>query len=116
MKNIFSMAWIEAALMRALHTFAQTAIAMITVGSMFSEINWVQIVSVSGVAALVSILKSIVAGTPESTTDGEVIITDNSDSTAYQFAFNNIDPGKLQTGNTLKIKVNNKLADDLTRK
>ena len=57
--------FMSAAAIRALHTFAQTAIGMITVGAAFSEVNWLQVLSVSGVSAVVSILKSIATGLPE---------------------------------------------------
>ena len=57
--------FLTAALIRALRTFAQAAIGMITVGSAFSEVNWLQVLSVSGVSAVLSILTSIATGLPE---------------------------------------------------
>lgn len=56
--------WISAG-KRALYTFAETMIGMITVGQAFTEVNWVHIMSVSAVAAIVSVAKSIVVGMPE---------------------------------------------------
>ena len=56
--------WLKAALIRAVRTFAQTAVSMITVGQAFVEINWVNVLSVSGVAAILSVLMSL-AGLPE---------------------------------------------------
>ena len=56
--------WAIAALKRAVRTFAQTALGMITVGAAFSEIDWEYMASVSGVAAAASILMSL-AGLPE---------------------------------------------------
>lgn len=56
--------WIKAALIRAVRTFAQTAISMITIGQAFAEIDWAAVASVSGVAAVLSILTSL-AGLPE---------------------------------------------------
>ena len=50
---------------RALWTFAETAVGMITVGQAFTEINWAHIISVASVAAIVSFLKSIVISMPE---------------------------------------------------
>ena len=50
---------------RALWTFAETALGMITVGQAFTEVNWLHIISVAGVAAVASLLKSIVVGMPE---------------------------------------------------
>ena len=56
--------WIKAALVRAVKTIAQTAVATIGTATVFSEVNWVMIVSASLLAGLLSILTSI-AGLPE---------------------------------------------------
>ena len=57
--------WLKAAGIRAIKTAAQTAVALIGTGSVgFTDLDWVQIASVSGVAAVLSILTSI-AGLPE---------------------------------------------------
>ncbi len=62
--------WALAALVRALKTAAQTAVALIGTGAVgFTDLDWVRIASVSGVAALVSLLTSL-AGIPE-VSDGE---------------------------------------------
>jgi len=50
---------------RALWTFAETAVGMITVGQAFTEVNWLHILSVAGTAAVVSLLKSIIISMPE---------------------------------------------------
>ena len=55
--------WIAAGV-RALKTFAQTALSMITIGQAFIDVNWVNVLSVSGVACILSILTSL-AGLPE---------------------------------------------------
>lgn len=55
--------WIAAGT-RALKTFCQTALSMITVGQAFIDVNWVNVLSVSGVACILSILTSL-AGLPE---------------------------------------------------
>ena len=57
-------AWAYAALIRAVKTFAQTAVSMIAVGAAFSEIDFVRVASCSGVAFLLSWLTSL-AGLPE---------------------------------------------------
>lgn len=56
--------WIKAAGIRAVKTFAQTALSMLTVGQAFIEVNWINVLSVSGVAAVISLLTSV-AGLPE---------------------------------------------------
>ena len=55
----------KAALIRALRTFAQSMISMIAVGAAISEVAWLRSLSVSAVAALLSILTSIATGLPE---------------------------------------------------
>lgn len=57
--------WFKAALIRAIRTFAQTAVSMIAVGAAFSEIDWLRVLSVSGVAFVLSILTSLATGLPE---------------------------------------------------
>lgn len=56
--------WIKAALVRAIKTIAQTAVAMIGTATVFSEVNWLMILSGSLLAGLLSILTSV-AGLPE---------------------------------------------------
>ena len=56
--------WLKAALIRAVKTFAQTAGASITVGAAISEIDWPRVLSVSGLACVLSMFTSL-AGLPE---------------------------------------------------
>lgn len=57
--------WAIAAIVRAIKTAAQTAVSLIGTGAVgFTDLDWLQIASVSGVAAVLSILTSI-AGLPE---------------------------------------------------
>ena len=56
--------WLVAALIRAVKTFAQTAVAIITVGTAWEEVQWLHVLSVSGVAFVLSMLTSL-AGLPE---------------------------------------------------
>jgi hypothetical protein len=60
----YTVKWARAAAIRAAKTFCQTALSLLTVGQAFSEISWLHVLSVSGVAAIISILTSI-AGLPE---------------------------------------------------
>lgn len=56
--------WLYCASIRAGKTAAQTALSMLTVGQAVLDVNWVNVLSVSAVAAVISILTSI-AGLPE---------------------------------------------------
>lgn len=56
--------WAKAAGIRAIKTMAQSALSLITVGNMLTEMNWISILSISATAGIVSVLTSIV-GLPE---------------------------------------------------
>ena len=56
--------WFKAAGIRALKTFAQTAVATVGTSAIISEVNWVVVASASLLAAILSLL-TIVAGLPE---------------------------------------------------
>lgn len=51
--------WFLDALLRAVRTIAQTAMANIGVLSVLSEIDWVLVLSSAGVAGLISLLMSV---------------------------------------------------------
>ncbi len=56
--------WI-AALVRALRTLCQTAVATIGTAAMLNEVDWIAVASASALAAVLSILTSIATGLPE---------------------------------------------------
>ena len=56
--------WLKAAGVRAGKTMAQTALSMLTIGQAVIDVNWVNVVSVSAVAGIISVLTSV-AGLPE---------------------------------------------------
>ena len=56
--------WIKCAGIRAIKTIAQTAVSLIGVGTVMSDINWIMVASASLLAGILSILTSI-AGLPE---------------------------------------------------
>ena len=56
--------WFKSAGVRAVKTMAQTAVSLITVGNLITEMDWVSIISISATAGVVSVLTSI-AGLPE---------------------------------------------------
>lgn len=65
MKGVEFKDWLKAAAIRAVRTFAQTAVALIGTEMVgFTDLDWIHIASVSGVAAVLSILTSV-AGLPE---------------------------------------------------
>ena len=60
MKNFW-----KAALIRALRTLAQTAVATIGTTAVLHEVDWITVASASALAAVLSILTSIATGLPE---------------------------------------------------
>lgn len=67
--NVFNVSvstkeWFKKAGVRAVKTVAQTAVSMLTVGQAVMDINWENVISISIVAGVISVLTSIV-GIPE---------------------------------------------------
>lgn len=58
-------AFLKAAGIRALRTLAQAAIAAIGSAAVLQDVNWAVVASTAGLAAVLSILTSIVTGLPE---------------------------------------------------
>lgn len=61
----FTQKWLHAALIRALRTVAQNALALITIGMTVTEIDWRYVASVSVVAGIYSLLTSVATHLPE---------------------------------------------------
>lgn len=57
-------AWLKAAGIRALKTFAQTAAATVGTAAVLGEVDWIMVGSASALAAVLSLLTSV-AGLPE---------------------------------------------------
>lgn len=74
--------WLKAAGIRAIKTMAQTAISMITVGQAVMDVNWLNVLSVSIVAGILSLLTSI-AGLPEIDNQKVKYVDDEEDSYYY---------------------------------
>ena len=55
----------RAAGIRALRTVCQTAVASMGTAALITEVNWVQVLSASALAGVLSILTSIATGLPE---------------------------------------------------
>ena len=64
-------AWLKAAGIRAIKTFAQTGVATIGTAAVINQVNWLMVVSASALAGVLSMLTSV-AGIPEvETKEGE---------------------------------------------
>lgn len=62
--NFTNKSWWVAALIRAIKTMAQTAVATIGAAAVLSDVDWCVVASASALAGILSILTSI-AGLPE---------------------------------------------------
>lgn len=71
------LSWAQAALLRAIRTFAQAAIALIPMGVTIQDVSWLWVFSSASLAAVLSILTSL-AGLPE-VGDGKDLPTMMSD-------------------------------------
>ena len=56
--------WVAAAI-RAIRTVAQTAVSVIGVSAVLSEVDWLYVGSASVLAGILSVLTSIATGLPE---------------------------------------------------
>ena len=57
--------FIKAALIRAIKTICQSAVAMIPAGLMITDVDWLTVLGTSLLAGVLSILTSIANGLPE---------------------------------------------------
>ena len=55
----------RAALIRAVRTMAQTALATLPTAAMISEVDWLVVIQISALSGVVSVLTSIATGLPE---------------------------------------------------
>ena len=55
----------RAAGIRALRTCCQTAVASMGTAALITEVNWIQVLSASALAGVLSMLTSIATGLPE---------------------------------------------------
>lgn len=63
--KIFDKSFIKAAAARAIRTICQTAVASMGTAALITEVNWVQVLSASALAGVLSLLTSIATGLPE---------------------------------------------------
>jgi len=114
MKNRLSLAWLYAALIRAIRTVAQTALGMFTVGAAMNEVNWKYVISVALVAGIYSILTSLATNLPELGADGVLQIdTSNPAKDIYRLTLNNeLESLRTKTSITLSVNASAKLSQE----
>lgn len=62
--NVNTKKWLKAAAIRAVKTFAQTAVALIPAAAMITAVDWRTVLGTAALAAVASLLTSV-AGLPE---------------------------------------------------
>ena len=81
----------KAALIRALKTVCQTAIATIGTSMVITDVNWTYVLSASALAGILSILTSISIGLPEVQLADTLYALDNMEDDDYFKAYNELD-------------------------
>lgn len=57
--------WLKAAVIRAIRTIAQSALATIGTSAVLGDVNWIMVASAAALAGILSILTSLATGLPE---------------------------------------------------
>lgn len=69
MKNLKNGEFWKSALIRAVRTMAQTAIATIGTTALIENVNWLMVLSATAMSGVLSVLNSIATGLPEVQTE-----------------------------------------------
>lgn len=63
--------FVKAAIIRAVRTFAQAAAAAIGTSALLSDVDWLAVLSVAALSAILSVLTSIITDLPEAPKGGK---------------------------------------------
>ena len=86
----------KAALIRALKTVCQTAVATIGTAMVVTDVNWVYVLSASALAGILSLLTSISTGLPEVQLADTLYALDNMEDEDYFEAYNSLDTEEIE--------------------
>lgn len=104
----------KAALVRAVRTVAQSALAMIPAAATIQQVNWLTVLSTAALAGVVSILTSIATGLPEAQIkqqrppDSEVRVV-YVDQDGYEISPNDL---TVEPDGTVRVLAYDDYADD----
>ena len=65
--------FVKAAAIRAVRTFAQAAAAAIGTSALLSDVDWLAVLSVAALSAILSVLTSIITDLPEAPKGGKPV-------------------------------------------
>ena len=102
--NQLTIEWLRAAAVRAIRTMAQTALSLITIGATLTDIAWTQVLSVSIVAGIFSLLTSLSTNLPEVSMDGTLEIDTSGEKDIYRLQLNS-ELKELAEKNHIHLKV-----------
>ena len=90
----------KAALIRAIKTICQTAIATIGSAMVITDVNWVYVLSASALAGILSILTSLSAGLPEVQLANTLYDLDNMADEDYMEEYHALDEEEVDEDET----------------
>lgn len=116
--------WCMAVGVRAVKTFCQSILSLVTVGQSMLDLNWIDIFWVSLTAAFLSVITSIVTGVPEadsasvdrsakSNVDGTLLVDVTGDGAKMSVDFNR-DISQLKHGDKFVLEVRDSEGDNVS--
>lgn len=101
----FTKEWVVAALVRAIKTAAEVALGMLTIGKGLTDFDWLQILSVSAVAGIYTILSCIVFGVPEAESDGVLMVDNKGDKQKWLFSVSDAVIDGIAEKKSIRLKI-----------
>lgn len=101
----FTKEWVVAALVRAIKTAAEVALGMLTIGKGLTDFDWLQILSVSAVAGIYTILSCIVFGVPEAESDGVLMVDSKGDKQKWLFSVSDAVIDSITDKKSIRLKI-----------
>lgn len=97
---------VKAMLIRSIRTGAQTLLSFMTIGQAIMDINWIDAISITCTAMVISILTSIVTGLPEAGNKTGAFVLDNTDPDVTRWILQyDGDPDSLKPGDKVTFEV-----------
>lgn len=92
------------ALNRSIWTFLEALLSCLTIGSSLFEMDWINVLGVSGTAFVIAYLKCLLTGLPESKVHGEFQIEQDGENAIWNLQYNG-DPYEILDKDTVTFEV-----------